>query len=50
MRTTAFVSLFAVFLLAIPSSGRNQTGFEDSLVSHDNFIIAHGWGPERWGM
>ncbi|KAG0250617.1 hypothetical protein BG011_008201 [Mortierella polycephala] len=23
--------------------------FNESLTSHDNFIIAHNWGPDRWG-
>ncbi|KAG0281502.1 hypothetical protein BGZ95_002744 [Linnemannia exigua] len=25
------------------------TGFYESLDNHDNFIVAHGWGPDRWG-
>ncbi|KAF9139280.1 hypothetical protein BGX30_008167 [Mortierella sp. GBA39] len=31
-----------------PASAR-ASGFYESLDNHDNFIVAHGWGPERWG-
>lgn len=24
-------------------------GFFETLDNHDNFNIAHGYGPERWG-
>ncbi|KAF9364070.1 hypothetical protein BGX34_002619 [Mortierella sp. NVP85] len=30
-------------------SPKNLAGFEESLASHGNFIVAHGWGPEQWG-
>ncbi|KAG0348711.1 hypothetical protein BG004_004425 [Podila humilis] len=42
-------STAAAAILLAPSPTLADTAFSESLEDHTNFIIAHGWGPERWG-
>ncbi|KAF9206679.1 hypothetical protein CPC16_000958 [Podila verticillata] len=41
--STAFLAL----LSASPTD--SKSAFYESLDKHNNFIIANGWGPDRWG-
>ncbi|KAF9900151.1 hypothetical protein EC991_007831 [Linnemannia zychae] len=36
-------------MLATSPSSAQAAGFYEPLDNHDNFIVAHGWGPDRWG-
>ncbi|KAG0321016.1 hypothetical protein BGZ99_004164 [Dissophora globulifera] len=45
--TSVAIILITTTLMADISSAQN--GFQESLTSHDNFIVANNWGPERWG-
>lgn len=38
-------------LLALLSTSPTEasSAFYETLDSHNNFIVAHGWGPDRWG-
>ncbi|KAF9107050.1 hypothetical protein BGX29_007556 [Mortierella sp. GBA35] len=37
-----------LLMAAMPTSVQAY-GFSESLENHDNFIVAHGWGPDQWG-
>ncbi|KAF9358592.1 hypothetical protein BGX26_001356 [Mortierella sp. AD094] len=45
--------LASALLMASAAAAQNATkpvkGFQESLDNHNNFIVAHGWGPDRWG-
>ncbi|KAH7055459.1 concanavalin A-like lectin/glucanase domain-containing protein [Linnemannia elongata] len=49
----SLVSLSALasglLMMATSPASVHASGFYESLDNHDNFIVAHGWGPERWG-
>ncbi|KAG9067944.1 hypothetical protein KI688_011535 [Linnemannia hyalina] len=38
-----------LLMMATSPASVQASGFYESLDNHDNFIVAHGWGPERWG-
>ncbi|KAF9151365.1 hypothetical protein BG015_006753 [Linnemannia schmuckeri] len=38
-----------LLMMATSPTSVQASGFYESLTNHDNFIVAHGWGPERWG-
>ncbi|KAG0276679.1 hypothetical protein BGZ96_003190 [Linnemannia gamsii] len=38
-----------LLMMATSPTSVQAAGFFESLETHNNFIIAHGWGPERWG-
>ncbi|KAF9325207.1 hypothetical protein BG006_011287 [Podila minutissima] len=46
MKTSIILSLLAsTFLL----TAQGRRSFHEDLSSHDNFIVADGYGPDRWG-
>ncbi|KAF9319483.1 hypothetical protein BG003_009008 [Podila horticola] len=53
MRTSlsisALVCSFALIALLVTSPTEATEAFYETLENHDNFIVAHGWGPARWG-
>ncbi|KAF8980565.1 hypothetical protein BGZ46_004007 [Entomortierella lignicola] len=48
-----FATILASALLIATASAQDaikpMKGFQESLDNRNNFIVAHGWGPERWG-
>lgn len=38
-----------LMMMATSPASVQASGFFESLDNHDNFIVAHGWGPARWG-
>ncbi|KAG0082366.1 hypothetical protein BGZ93_006413 [Podila epicladia] len=53
MRTPLSISALmcssTLFTLLVTSSTEARRAFFETLDNHTNFIVAHGWGPERWG-
>lgn len=51
MKTPTIVSALAILAVAylLPTVAEARKGFHEKLDNHKNFIVAHGWGPERWG-
>ncbi|KAI1321190.1 hypothetical protein EDD11_007756 [Mortierella claussenii] len=47
MRTTTILA--TATLLAATASIQDEVGIQETLDDHNNFIVANGWGPERWG-
>ncbi|KAG0033212.1 hypothetical protein BGZ82_006213, partial [Podila clonocystis] len=46
MKSSIILSLVAsTFLL----TAQGRESFHEDLSSHDNFIVADGYGPDRWG-
>ncbi|GJJ79025.1 hypothetical protein EMPS_11384 [Entomortierella parvispora] len=39
----------AILFQQLPATVEARKGFHESLTSLDNFVIAHAWGPARWG-
>ncbi|KAF9402187.1 hypothetical protein BGZ94_004999, partial [Podila epigama] len=46
--STLALSSTVLLLLSSTKTAAKRAIFED-LETHDNFIVAHGWGPDRWG-
>jgi hypothetical protein len=38
-----------LWMVATSPASVLASGFYESLDNHNNFIVAHGWGPARWG-
>ncbi|GJJ79023.1 endo-1,3-1,4-beta-glycanase ExoK [Entomortierella parvispora] len=49
MKTPTIVSALATLAIASLPLTEARRGFHEPLNNHNNFIVAHGWGPERWG-
>ncbi|KAG0029540.1 hypothetical protein BGZ82_007921 [Podila clonocystis] len=53
MRTPLSISApvcsFTLFILLVTSLTEAKKAFYETLDNHNNFIVAHGWGPARWG-
>lgn len=39
----------AILLHNLPATVEARKGFHEPLNHLENFIVAHAWGPERWG-
>ncbi|KAF9111664.1 hypothetical protein BGX27_004605 [Mortierella sp. AM989] len=52
MKTISTI-LASALLLASTTSAQTpiipMKGFQETLDNRNNFIVAHGWGPDRWG-
>ncbi|KAF9303565.1 hypothetical protein BGZ74_003497 [Mortierella antarctica] len=46
---SALVCSSTLFALLVTPPTEAKGAFYESLDDHTNFIVAHGWGPERWG-
>ncbi|KAG0050073.1 hypothetical protein BGZ83_005158 [Gryganskiella cystojenkinii] len=49
LSTTLSVLAASSFVLQMLPTTEARLGFHESLDNHNNFIVANGWGPERWG-
>ena len=38
-----------ILLHSLPTAVEARKGFHEPLTNLDNFVVAHGWGPARWG-
>ncbi|KAG0050075.1 hypothetical protein BGZ83_005160 [Gryganskiella cystojenkinii] len=48
-RLVTFFVTTALLLLGTTTIVDARKGFHDRLTSLDQFVVAHNWGPERWG-